>query len=171
MNRNSRVNASRKENVLERNKGPRPAPGWTQRPAMEGGIIRLVLSTERFLGGTKTRFYVLGKLPCRGSGGGVEKRRRVLSFKADMWHRVARLTTPGAGDEDGASKQALPAPDQAVGEGRILFRGNTLVVAAWVKNMAVRSAGAGTGLALSTTSALEKASRMCLIYEQKAGLV
>ena len=82
----------------------------------------------------------------------MEKRRRVLSFTADMWHRVARLATPGAGDEDGASKQALPAPDQAVGEGRILYRGNTLV--AWVKNMAVRSAGAGTGLALSTTSAL-----------------
>ena len=101
----------------------------------------------------------------------MEKRRRVLSFTADMWHRVARLATPGAGDEDGASKQARPAPDQAVGEGRILYRGNTLAVVAWVKNMAVRSAGAGTGLALSTTSALEKASRMCLIYEQKAGLV
>ena len=144
--------ARRKENVLERNKGPRPAPGWTQRPAMEAGIIRLVLSTEMSSGGTKTRFCVLGKLPCRGSGGGVEKRRSVLSSTADMWHRVARLAKPGAGDEDRASKQALPAPDQAVGEGWLLYRGNTLV--AWVKNMAVRSAGAGTGLALSTTSAL-----------------
>lgn len=55
------------------------------------------------------------------------------------------LAMPGAGDEDGASKQALPAPDQAVGEGRMLYQGNTLV--AWVKNMAVRCAGAGTGLA------------------------
>ena len=70
----------RKENVLERNKGPRPALGWTQRPAMEAGIIRLVLSTDRFSGGTKTRFYVLGKLSCRGSGGGVEKRKSLILY-------------------------------------------------------------------------------------------
>lgn len=62
----------RKENVLERNKGPRPA--------MEAGIIRLVLSTERFSGGTKTRFYVLGKLSCRGSWGGVEKRKNLILY-------------------------------------------------------------------------------------------
>ena len=73
------------------------------------------------------------------------RKGRVLSFTADMRPRAARLAMPGAGDEDGASKQALPAPDQAVGEVRMLYQGNTLV--AWVKNMAVRCAGAGTGLA------------------------
>lgn len=73
------------------------------------------------------------------------RKGRVLSFTGDMRPRVARLAMPGAGDEDGASKQALPAPGQAVGEGRMLYQGNTLV--AWVRNMAVRCAGAGTGLA------------------------
>lgn len=54
----------------------------------------------------------------------MEKRRSVLSSTADMWHRVARLE-PRQGQEMriGLPKQALPAPDQAVGKGWLLLSG------------------------------------------------
>lgn len=92
---------------------------------------------------------------------------------ADMWHRVARLATPGRREMRIGLPNRLYQPLT-----RLWVRdGYSIKHTGCLGSTAVRSAGAGTGLALSTTSALpapqhlhgEKHPGSCLIYEQKEG--